>query len=194
MFSPETLNKFSPNWVTSILGDNLKDENNLIPKTAPFVNQLVRSYPTAVVVQLGEIVQRIRSLIDRVTQGLEMILLLVLACGGLVLFAAIAVSYDERLRENAVLRTLGSSRKVVLGSLTTEFVVLGAIAGLIASIGSEAILYFVQVNLFELPASLHPNLWGIGMFSGIVIITLIGLWRSREIITVPPLESLKQIA
>ena len=122
-----------------------------------------------------------------------MILILVLACGALVLFAAIGVSFDERLRENAVLRTLGSSRKIVLGALTTEFAVLGLIAGLIASIGAEITLYFVQLKLFDMEPTLHPQLWLIGITAGTVIITVLGLLRSREIILVPPLQSLRQI-
>ena len=65
-------------------------------------------------------------MIDKVTRGLEMILLLVLACGALVLLAAIAVSFDERLRENAILRTLGSSQKLVFGALAVEFCNLGS--------------------------------------------------------------------
>jgi len=146
-----------------------------------------------VVLELNDVIERIRGVIARVTQGLEMILLLVLACGALVLFAAIGVSYDERLRENAILRTLGSSRKIVVGALTVEYATLGAIAGFIAGAGTEIVLYFVQTRVFELQPSWHPELWALGMISGIVLITVLGLLRSREIITVPPLQSLRQI-
>ena len=110
-----------------------------------------------------------------------------------MLFAAIGVSFDERLRENAVLRTLGSSRKIVIGALMTEFAVLGLIAGFIASFGAEIILYFVQIKLFDMQPSLHPQLWLIGIASGVALITVLGLLRSRDIITVPPLQSLRQI-
>ena len=109
------------------------------------------------------------------------------------MFAAIGVSFDERLRENAVLRTLGSSRKIVIGALTTEFAVLGLIAGFIASLGAEIILYFVQLYVFDMQPSLHPELWSVGIISGVLLISVLGLLRSREIITVPPLQSLRQI-
>ncbi|MEM7359732.1 MAG: FtsX-like permease family protein, partial [Pseudomonadota bacterium] len=189
------LDRFSPNWLTSIHAEEPMALNvGPINQQAKFIQQIVREYPTAVVIELGDIITQIRDIITRVTQGLEMILLLVLACGALVLFAAIGVSFDERLRENAILRTLGSSRKIVVGALTVEYAVLGAIAGLIASIGGEAILYFVQSNFFNMQPGLHPNLWLIGMLTGIGLITALGLLRSREIITVPPLQSLRQIA
>ena len=155
---------------------------------------MVQEFPTAVVIELGDIIGRIRDVINRVTQGLELILLLVLLCGALVLFAAIGVSYDERLRENAILRTLGSSKKIIVGALTVEYATLGAIAGLIAAAGAEIVLYFVQINVFDLVPQWHPNLWLFGIVSGVALITLLGLLRSKDIISVPPLESLRQLA
>ncbi|MBX2847490.1 MAG: FtsX-like permease family protein [Acidiferrobacterales bacterium] len=195
VFRPGMLDRFAPNWITSLreIQPASAQEGPFI-QSAPFVSKIIRQYPAAVVLELGQIVEQIRSVINRVTQGLELILMLVLACGALVLFAAIGVSFDERLRENAVLRTLGSSRKVVIGALTTEFAVLGLIAGFIASFGAEIILYFVQLHLFDMQPGLHPQLWGLGILSGVIIITVLGLLRSREIITVPPLQSLRQIA
>ncbi len=194
IFSPGALDRFAPNWLSSVRTDFVADQQSLYHQQAPFVSEVVKNFPTALVIELGEIIERIRNVIERVTLGLEMILMLVLACGGLVLFAAIGVSFDERLRESAVLRTLGSSRKVVTGALAVEFAVLGAIAGLIAGAGAELVLYLVQTQVFELQASWHWNLWLLGISVGVVVITVLGLLRSREIITVPPLRSLQQIA
>ena len=194
VFYPGALDKYAPNWVTAVRAENMQSANRgALVKQAPFVAQMVKQFPTAVVLELRDVVERIREVINRVTQGLELILLLVLACGGLVLFAAIGVSYDERLRENAILRTLGSSKKIIVGALTVEYAALGAIAGFIASCGAEIVLYFVQKNVFDLTPQWHPGLWALGVVSGLLIITILGLFRSRDIITVPPLESLRQI-
>ncbi len=195
VFYPGLLDKYSPNWVTAVrAGERQQVNRGAVAKQAPFVSEMVQKFPTAVVLELGDVIERIRDVINRVTQGLELILLLVLACGALVLFAAIGVSYDERLRENAILRTLGSSKKIIVGALTVEYAMLGLIAGIIASFGAELILYFVQKNVFDLVPQWHPNLWLIGVCSGVALITALGLFRSREIITVPPLQSLRQIS
>lgn len=193
IFQPGALDRFAPNWLSSVRSEFQPEKQSVLYQQAPFVAALVKQFPTALVLELGEIVDRIRNVIDRVTQGLEMILLLVLACGGLVLFAAIGVSFDERLRENAVLRTLGSSRKIVTGALTVEFAVLGAIAGIIAGAGAEIVLYIVQTQLFDMQPSWHWELWLLGLVAGVLVITILGLIRSREIITVPPLRSLRSI-
>jgi len=194
VFYPGALDKYAPNWVTAVRAGNSElTKQSDLRQQAPFVSAMVKRFPTTVVLELSDVIARIRDVIDRVTQGLELILLLVLACGALVLFAAIGVSYDERLRENAILRTLGSAKKIIVGALTVEFAMLGAIAGFIASLGAEVILYFVQIKVFDLDPQWHPSLWVIGLVSGVVLITVLGLLRSRQIITVPPLQSLRQI-
>lgn len=195
IFYPGALDKYSPNWVTAVKAGSLaRAEGETLSQQAPFVAEMVQRFPTAIVLELTDVVSRIRDVITRVTQGLELILLLVLACGAMVLFASIGVSFDERLRENAILRTLGSSKRVILGALTVEYVALGLVSGLIASAGAEVVLYFVQTQVFELNAVWHPLLWLLGVVSGVVLITVLGLLRSREIITVPPLESLRRLA
>jgi putative ABC transport system permease protein len=194
IFYPGALDKFAPNWVTAVRAETEEVAKGALAKQAPFVGEMVKQYPAAVVIELGDIVGRVRDVINRVTQGLELILSLVLVCGALVLFAAIGVSYDERLRENAILRTLGSSKKIILGALTVEFATLGAIAGLIASTGAEIVLFIVQTRLFDLEPQWHPSLWLFGVGSGVLFITILGLLRSRDIITVPPLQSLRQLA
>ncbi|GHA19958.1 inner membrane transport permease [Arenicella chitinivorans] len=195
VFYPGLLDKYSPNWITAVRGgDDTKQNRGALVQQAPFVQAMVKQFPTAVVLELRDVIERIRDVINRVTQGLELILFAVLACGGLVLFAAIGVSFDERMRENAILRTLGSSRRIIVGALTVEFATLGLIAGLIAACGAEIVLYFVQTNLFDLSPQWHWDLWLLGLVSGVGLITALGLLRSRPIISTPPLESLRQLA
>lgn len=193
IFSPGTLDRFAPNWVTSVSA-RVSSSDSVLPEQAPFVGEMVTHFPTSVVLEVRSIIDRIRNVITRVTQGLELIMLLVLACGAMVLFASIAVSHDERLKESAILRTLGCSRRVILGALAVEYAVLGFIAGLLASGGAEFVLYFIQVHLMGLAPNLHPMLWLIGLFAGVLLITSLGMLRSKSLVTVPPLQSLKQIA
>jgi len=195
IFKPGTLDRFAPNWVTSVAVMDKQDmqNNTVLPKQAPFVMQMVQQFPTSVVLGLDGIIDRIRNVITRVSQGLELIMVLVLVCGAMVMFASIAVSYDERLKESAILRTLGSSRKLILGALLVEYAMLGLIAGVLAVLGAELVLYFVQIMVFELTPSIHPMLWFIGTLVGVLLISALGLMRSKELVSVSPLQSLKQL-
>ena len=157
------------------------------------LHELLKTYPTIAIIDLDEIIGNIRKIIDRVSLGLEMMLLMILACGLLVMNAVISSSFDERQKESAVLRTLGGSRKQILGMLGIEFISLGVIAGLIAAIGAEVVVYFLQTQAFNMEYSLHPMIWLLGPVAGAFVIGGLGLWRSYSLVNTPPMQSLRAL-
>jgi putative ABC transport system permease protein len=157
------------------------------------VNDLLRAYPTVQVIELDKIIDRIRTIVGQVTSGLEVMTMLILACGVLVMFAAVSLSMTERLQESAILRTLGSSRRLILGIQLVEFSVLGLMAGLLAAMGAEVAVALLQRFMFDLPFALHPWLWLVGPLAGAVLVGTLGLGYSRKAVVQPPLEVLKSL-
>ena len=161
------------------------------PKQKLLVNDLLRKYPTVQVIELDKIIDRIRTIVSQVTRGLEIMTLLILSCGVLVMFAAVSLSMSERLQESAILRTLGSSRRLILGIQLVEFSTLGIMAGLLAAIGAEAAVVMLQYFMFDLPFALHPWSWVTGPIAGGVLVGALGVGYSRKAVVQPPLEVLK---
>ena len=119
--------------------------------------------------------------------------MLILSCGVLVMFAAVSLSMSERLQESAILRTLGSSRRLILGIQWVEFSVLGLMAGLLAAIGAEAAVALLQRFMFDLPFSWHPWLWLVGPVVGGLLVGVLGVGYSRKAVTQPPLQVLNSL-
>ena len=163
------------------------------PQQKLLVNDLLRKYPTVQVIELDKIIDRIRTIVSQVTRGLEVMTLLILSCGVLVMFAAVSLSMSERLQESAILRTLGSSRRLILGIQLVEFSTLGVMAGLLAAIGAEAAVAMLQHFMFDLPFTLHPWLWVIGPLVGGLLVGALGIGYSRKAVVLPPLEVLKSL-
>ncbi len=157
------------------------------------VNDLLRSYPTVQVIELDKIIDRIRTIVSQVTRGLEMMTLLILGCGILVMFAAVSLSMSERLQESAILRTLGSSRRLILGVQWVEFTTLGLMAGFLAALGAEFAVAMLQRFMFSLPFSWHPWLWIAGPLGGGLLVGLLGVVYSRRAVTQPPLRVLNSL-
>jgi putative ABC transport system permease protein len=161
------------------------------PSQKLLVNDLLRAYPTVQVIELDKIIDRIRTIVGQVTSGLEVMTALILACGVLVMFAAVSLSMAERLQESAILRTLGSSRQLILGIQLVEFTVLGLMAGLLAAIGAEAAVALLQRFMFDLPFSMHPWIWVTGPVAGAILVGALGVGYSRKAVVQPPLDVLK---
>jgi putative ABC transport system permease protein len=163
------------------------------PEQKLLVNDLLRKYPTVQVIELDKIIDRIRTIVSQVTRGLEVMTMLILSCGVLVMFAAVSLSMSERLQESAILRTLGSSRRLILGIQLVEFSTLGIMAGLLAAIGAEAAVAMLQRFMFDLPFALHPWLWLAGPSAGGLLVGALGVGYSRKAVVQPPLEVLKSL-
>jgi putative ABC transport system permease protein len=150
-------------------------------------------FPTIVVIEIDALIEQIQTIIAQVTSAIELILLLVLLSGALVLLSCVNATLDERFHENAILRTLGAGKKLILTSLLIEFAFIGIIAGLIATIGAEASLYFLQEKVFGQEFSLHYWVWLAGPLLGMFIIAGLGVNSTRKVVSISPLNVLRRV-
>ena len=184
MFPEAVIENYSPNWITSA---------HLKPGDKMFINDLLKAHPTILVIALDEIINRVRLVVNRVSTGLELMLLMILACGVLVLFAAISSSFDERAQESAVLRTLGSSRNLILGVLCIEFGFMGFMAGLVGALGAQLAILALQHLVFNMEPSWYLWIWLSGPIAGSLLVASMGLLRSYPLVVTPPLQSLRAL-
>ena len=185
IFEPKSLDAFSPTFITSIF---------LTPDKKLFINQLLHKHPTITVMELDRVINQIRNIVNQVSDGIGLVLWLTLAAGALVLFAAVMSSIDSRKQEAGLLRALGSPQKLILGSVLVEFVVLGFLAGLIATVSSEALLLSMQKFIFHNPIQPHFIFWLIAPFGSAIFIGALGVLCCRPVVSTPPMVVLREAA
>jgi len=110
-----------------------------------------------------------------------------------VLLACVNATLDERFHENAILRTLGAGKRLILSSLLIEFASIGALAGIIATVGAEASLYYLQEQVFEQEFNFHYWVWIAGPLIGTVLIAGLGMNSTREVVSTSPLNVLRRV-
>jgi putative ABC transport system permease protein len=182
IFSPAALENFPATYMTSFY---------LEPEQKRFLNDLLAAFPTITVIEVDALIAQIKSIIDRVTQAVELVLGLVLISGCLVLIASIQASRDARMSEHALVRALGGTRRLITGSLAVEFATLGLFAGLVAVVGAELTVAILQTQVFNLGASLHPWLWVVGPLMGSLLILVVGMFGTRSLVSSPPMMVLR---
>jgi putative ABC transport system permease protein len=154
---------------------------------------LVQQYPNVIAFDVGEIIRQIQSIIDQVAKAVEFVFLFTLAGGLLVLQAAIAATQDERQFDAAILRTLGASQAQLTAAQVAEFLVLGALAGVLAATGATAVGYFLSDRVFQIPFAMNPLVWIYGLVGGAGCVTLAGWLGTRGTVRRPPLEVIRQL-
>lgn len=178
-----TLQDYTANFVSSVF---ISDSN------AQAFYRAMAQFPTVSMLNVGELLKQIQTIISQLSQAIQLVLICILAAGGLVLLASVRATLEERLEEGALLRVLGARKALVQQSLFVEFGALGLFSGVIAAAGAEACLYALQVFVFNAQASWHPMLWGLGPIIGVSIICAIGLSASRTVLKVPPMHLLRE--
>ena len=160
---------------------------NVPENKKPEFYQLLAQHPTLTFIDFESIMKQLRTMIEQVSIAIELILVLVILAGSLVLVAQVQASMEERERELAILRTLGAKGKLLRNSVLYEFVALGAIAGLMASIGMEIGVFILQTQTFDMTGSFHFSYWLVGILSGAGFVGLIGMlscWRLLNLTSV----------
>lgn len=183
IFQPGALDEYSPTFITSLY---LPQEHK------SFINRLLNQHPTTLVIELDRIINQIRTIVNQVSNGVQLVLWLTLAGGCLVLFAAVTSSIDSRKQEAGLLRALGSRRQLIVGSVWAEFSILGLLAGTIAVIGAEILLLSLQRWVLETPIQPHYLFWILGPLSGAVLVGSLGAISCRSVVNTPPAVVLRE--
>ncbi|MFV8817438.1 ABC transporter permease [Haliea sp. E17] len=184
VFPPGLLERFPATFMTSF---------HLAARDKLFLNQLLHRFPTVTVIEMDEVINEVRGIVDQVSAAVELVLLVILATGALVLVAGVQASMDTRMQEGAVLRALGAGRGLLLGALAIEFIALGLCAGLLAVGAAEIAVALLQVIALDMRYTPSPWLWPLGLAAGGLLIGVLGVYSARRVVTTPPVAVLREL-
>ncbi len=155
------------------------------------MNRLVAQFSNLTVVDMSAILNQVLRIVDQVVNAVQIVFLFALAAGVLVLYAALLATQDERLQEAAVMRALGAARAQVAKAQQAEFLALGLIAGMLASIAAFSIGYVLADRVFNFPYAFSPWIWIAGPVLGVVCVSFNAWMGARAALNHPPMLALR---
>ena len=164
----------------------------LAPGQSGVLGGLVHEFPNLTIINTDQVLGQIRSMLEQVIGAAQFLFAFALAAGVLVLYTALAASQDERIREAALLRALGASRRQLSSAQAAEMLLLGALAGVLAAVGAAAVAWALAHFVFEFSYFPRPWIALAGIVGGISA-SLLGAWSGmRRILATPPMVSLRE--
>jgi putative ABC transport system permease protein len=155
------------------------------------VSELATRFPNMTVIDAAAAVRQAQDVIDQLINAVQFVFLFALVAGLLVLYSALVATEDERRREAAVMRVYGASRKQVTGSQRAEFLAMGLVAGILATLGAAAIGQLLARRVFELDLPPSPELWIAGPMAGVVLLSLNAWLSARKVLSASPALTLR---
>jgi putative ABC transport system permease protein len=154
--------------------------------------ELVGSFPNVSALDFSRVQEAIEGVLSRVRQAVAFLGGFSAFAGILVLIGALATSRAQRLREGALLKTLGARRGQVLTVLFSEYLALGSIAtasGLVLAVAASAL---VVPAVFEIDYTLRLGSVAAIWVAVVALTVVTGLLGSRDLLRRPPLPILRE--
>ena len=186
IFSPNTLADAPHNLAATVSFPDNAQPGDLL-------RQLVRSFPSSSVIEVGPILTEARTILDQVSVAILAAASVAVLAGIAVLLGAIAAARAARLYDTVILRVLGASRAQLL---TLQFAEFGLLAGVLAAVAlalGTGLAWLIVVQLFEfdwLPD--WPRILAV-LGSGLLLVLLFALAGSLPLLRAKPAKTLRTL-
>lgn len=157
-----------------------------------FQRRLAERFANVSTLDLSLLQEALENLVERVVLAIRFMALFSLAVGALVLVGALATSRFQRVREGALLRTLGATRGQVYRVVFAEYVALGLLASAVAVMLAAAAGWAIARFVFEGPFTVPLVSMGTLTLLVVTLTVMVGLANSRDVVRRTPLEVLRE--
>jgi putative ABC transport system permease protein len=150
-----------------------------------------RKYPTVTVINAADVISIIQEVVDQVSLVVRFISAFAILAGAIILAATVAGTRLRRIRESAVLKTIGARRRRLVGIFSVEFLILGGVAGLMGGALATIFTRVLLTRLLDAPfrMELLPNL--VTVILTALLATGAGWLASLRVLNQKPLEVLR---
>ncbi|PCI18492.1 MAG: ABC transporter permease [Piscirickettsiaceae bacterium] len=183
VFADKTLDGFPVTYITSFY----VAENN---KKA--LNSLIKQLPNMTLLEVDALLNQFKMILAQLTAAINYLLYFALLAGFTVLFASVYATLDARIAEGALMRTLGASKQLLRKAHVLEFSMIGLMAGLIAMLMYQAILFGLYKYVLHLDFTVDTLLLVSVPLISALCVTAAGLWGVKDVVNKPPMTVLRE--
>jgi putative ABC transport system permease protein len=160
-------------------------------KVALLQKAAYEKYPTVTVINIAEALAVIQEVVDQAALVIRFLSVFAILAGIIVLASSVAGSRFRRIREVVILKTLGGTRRRIANIFSIEFLVLGAVAGLMGGLLGSGFSAFMLRRVWEADSgfAVVPVLVAIAVTA--ILANAAGWLASARILGQKPLEVLR---
>ncbi len=162
------------------------------PAKIPQVEQAIFDrFPTVTVMDLADVLHRIQEAVDQVALVVRFLAGFAILAGVIILSSSVAGTRYRRIREVAILKTLGATRRRISSIFSIEFSILGATAGLVGGILANIFTRIVSDRFIDAAFDFDWRSLIVVMFATALLANVAGWLASARILDQRPLEVLR---
>ncbi|MFL6448240.1 MAG: ABC transporter permease [Bryobacteraceae bacterium] len=148
-------------------------------------------FPTITVMNLADILKRIQEAVDQVAVVVRFLALFAIAAGVVILCSSVAGTRYRRIREVAILKSLGGTRMQIARIFSVEFSIIGLLAGLAGGILANAFTRILSDRFIDVQYDFDWLSVAVAVIGTAVLANAAGWIASARILGQRPLEVLR---
>jgi putative ABC transport system permease protein len=160
-------------------------------KVASLERAMYTAYPTVTMINVAQTLETVRQVVLQISYVVQFLAAFSIFAGIVILASSIAGTRYRRMREVAVLKTLGATRGRIALLFSIEFAVLGLVSGIVGVLFANILAHFI-LSRFTLNAGVE---WGWSVLAALLTAALAvaaGWAASSRILEQRPLAVLQQ--
>jgi len=127
------------------------------PNAVPSLQRVMYNrFPTVTVINVADVMQTVEEVVDRISIVIRFISAFTILAGAVMVASSVAGTRFRRIREVVILKTLGATRRRIAGIFSIEFLVLGAVAGIMGSLLASGFAAMILKLLMEIEFHFDP--------------------------------------
>jgi putative ABC transport system permease protein len=175
VFSPNTFAGAPHSWMAT-----LADKTATNADEAKVLNTLAKTYPNITTVRVKDALNVVNRVIGQLGTAIRVAAGVALIASVLVLAGALAAGNRARTRDAVVLKTLGATRRTLMGAYALEYGMIGLATAIFALAAGYGAAWFVIERIMNMKAQFDPATVALTIVIALVVTVgfgLAGTWR-----------------
>jgi putative ABC transport system permease protein len=181
---PGVLENFSASYITSLHVENSQEE---------ILNRLLKQFTNITIIDITALLEQVQQIITKMTHAVEYVFAFSLLAGIAVLYSALIATRAERIREATLLRVLGASGKQVTSAVLVEFLSIGVISALVATLTANSLAWYISTQTLGISYTFNWHISLIALMGSTVLVPVAAWLVVRRFLTQPPRNLLHSI-
>jgi putative ABC transport system permease protein len=153
--------------------------------------RIFENFPTVTVVNVAELLAIVQDIVDRASLAVRFVAGFAIFGGLVVLASSVAGTRFRRMREVAILKTVGATQGTLVRIFSTEFATIGIVAGLTGSLLGTALSVVLISRLLDTPYHFSWIPAAVATVVTAVLTVAAGWLASAGVLRQKPLEILR---
>jgi putative ABC transport system permease protein len=148
-------------------------------------------YPSVTVMNLADILKRVQDAVDQIALVIRFLASFAVAAGLIILAATVVGTRYRRVREIAILKSLGGTRQHIRAAFLLEFSVLGVVAGAIGGVLANLFMKVLSERLIEVNFDVDYASIALAIIATALVTNIAGWLASSRMLGQTPLQVLR---